>query len=160
MKTTVNNLTIEQMREIVEGAPDKTADTYCVGDWGIAYFSLEFKSVWCAEDKDWFDSDYETIEELGCDYKIVIALDDLRTAIAEHDSREFKAGDWVVKIRGNDHRLYVFPIQNIANPKCCYIDEAYKNRSEYISIINIRHATPDEIKAGHRIDTPNCEVRG
>ncbi|RZG71114.1 hypothetical protein EXE10_21335, partial [Acinetobacter sp. WCHAc060033] len=69
---------IERAREIVDGAPDKTADTYCVGDWGIAYFSLEFKSVWCAEDNDWFDSDYETIDELGCDYKTVIALKDLR----------------------------------------------------------------------------------
>lgn len=77
---------IERAREIVDGAPDKTADTYCVGDWGIAYFSLEFKSVWCAEDNDWFDSDYETIDELGCDYKTVIALKDLRTAIAEYDN--------------------------------------------------------------------------
>ena len=79
------NLTIEQMREIVDGAPDKTADHYAIGDWGDAYFSLEFGSVWCAEEKDWFDSDYSTLEELGCDYKFAIPLDNLRAAIADQD---------------------------------------------------------------------------
>lgn len=68
------NLTIEQMRKILDGAPDRTADVYCVGDWGIAYFSLEFGSVWCEEEKDWFDSDYETVDELGCDYKDVVLI--------------------------------------------------------------------------------------
>lgn len=81
------NLTIEQMREIVDGAPDKTADHYAIGDWGDAYFSLEFGSVWCAEEKDWFDSDYSTLEELGCDYKFAIPLDNLRAAIADHDTK-------------------------------------------------------------------------
>ena len=79
------NLTIEQMREIVAGAPDKTADYYAIGDWGNAYFSLEFGSVWRAEEKDWFDSDYSTLDELGCDYKFAIPLDNLRAAIADHD---------------------------------------------------------------------------
>ncbi|WP_179989833.1 hypothetical protein [Acinetobacter sp. YH1901141] len=83
------NLTIEQMRKIVDGAPDRTADVYCVGDWGIAYFSLEFRSVWCEEEKDWFDSDYETVDELGCDYRDIVLLKDLRAAIADHDHTDF-----------------------------------------------------------------------
>lgn len=76
---------IEKARGIVAGAPDKTADHYAVGDWGVAYFSLEFGSVWCAEQVDWFDSDYSTVDELEGDYRMVIPIHCLRTAIAEHD---------------------------------------------------------------------------
>lgn len=64
--TTMNNLTIEQMREIVSGAPE----------WAKAY-NMKMKQytngfIRCSSD---------------------VYLDDLRTAISEHDSREFKVGD-------------------------------------------------------------------
>lgn len=85
----IEKLGLEKCQEIVDGAPDHTADHYAVGDWGIAYFSLEFCSVWCEEEKDWFDSDYTTVEELGCDYKSVISLKDLRAAIADHNRTDY-----------------------------------------------------------------------
>jgi len=55
--TTINNLTIEQMREIVESAPD----------WAI---------WWCVEKKKFLDF-------IPCSKCLVI--EDLRTAIADHD---------------------------------------------------------------------------
>lgn len=85
----IEKLGLEKCRQIVDGAPDRTADVYCVGDWGIAYFSLEFGSVWCEEEKDWFDSDYETVDELGCDYKDFVLIKDLRAAIADHDRTDY-----------------------------------------------------------------------
>lgn len=54
--TTINNLTIEQMREIVDGAPD----------WAI---------WWCVEKKKFLDF-------IPCSKCLVI--EDLRTAIAKH----------------------------------------------------------------------------
>lgn len=64
--TTINNLTIEQMREIVDVAPT----------WAI---------WWCVEKKKFLDF----IPCSGC-----LVVEDLRTAIAQHD-REFKIGDHI-----------------------------------------------------------------
>lgn len=84
--TTINNLTIEQMREIVDGAPDKTADTY-VADIDT-YFSAEFGSYFDHTEFDWLDSDYKSYAEIRANYETVFWLKDLRTAIAKHDTTD------------------------------------------------------------------------
>jgi len=58
--TTINNLTIEQMREIVSGAPT----------WAI---------WWCVDKKKFIDF-------IPCSKCLVVK--DLRTAIAEHDNTD------------------------------------------------------------------------
>ncbi|RZG78368.1 hypothetical protein EXE10_18280 [Acinetobacter sp. WCHAc060033] len=84
--TTTSNLSIEQMREIVESAPDRTA-THCVINTGVNYYSLSFGSVWDHDIDDWNDSDYRYTHELIKQFgeNSVFDLNDLRTAITEHD---------------------------------------------------------------------------
>lgn len=69
-----------------------------------------------------------------------IELDDLRTAIAEHDSGEFKVGDLVV-IKANPFWPEDYFIQQVESEN---IGKWYMNAW--------RHATPEEIKAGHRLE--------
>lgn len=107
--TTINNLTIEQMREIVEGAPT----------WAI---------WWCVEKKKFLDF-------IPCSKCLVI--EDLCTAIAEHD-QEFKVGDKYVMLKISHSELITVNEGDIEQP--------------WWNTRIIRHATPSEIKAGHRID--------
>ncbi|MBJ8474365.1 hypothetical protein [Acinetobacter bereziniae] len=139
--TTINNLTIEQMREIVEGAPTQDCfyDTY----EGL-FYSKDHDHYW-----EWWDSDCK--EWFECEFVVnqnedgFLHLNNLRTAIAKHDSPEFKVGDLVVctnrgfnevdKIREFDSDGYFTTVNGYyCNPRV------------------FRHATPSEIKAGHRID--------
>ncbi|MFW1746244.1 hypothetical protein ACG9XW_08480 [Acinetobacter guillouiae] len=124
--TTINNSEnliekvggIEKAREIVNGAPE-WATTYC-----MAYAAYGATFHWYGACKNCYE------------------LPDLRTAIAQHDSREFKVGDLVVL----DHpltrdRLIQFP------PDGSLLSLAIKNGDW-----SCRHATPSEIKAGHRLE--------
>ncbi|MFW1853468.1 hypothetical protein ACG9XR_23245 [Acinetobacter guillouiae] len=96
--TTINNSEnliekvggIEKAREIVSGAPDKTADTY-VADTDT-YFSAEFGSYFNHAEFDWLDSDYKFYAEIRDNYETVFWLKDLRTAIAEHDLKQCQHG--------------------------------------------------------------------
>lgn len=76
-------LTIEQMREIVAGAPDRTASHY-VGDTDT-YFSEEFHTYFCHTLEDWETSDFHCASDLEMNYEVVIDLKDLRNTLADHD---------------------------------------------------------------------------
>lgn len=68
------NLSIEQMREIVEGAPSNIASHFCAGE----YFERWSKYDWCR---------YVGDELVSCERPIdAINLADLRAAIASHDA--------------------------------------------------------------------------
>ena len=73
-KTTSHDLSIEQMREIVEGAPSNIASHFCAGE----YFERWSKYDWCR---------YVGDELVSCERPIdAINLADLRAAIASHDA--------------------------------------------------------------------------
>lgn len=73
-------------------------------------------------------------------------LPDLRTAIAEHDSREFKVGDLVVSKNGCELVSEITYLQGgLAKIKNEKFDHVY-------SLQDFRHADPEEIKAGHRLE--------
>ncbi|MBK5647216.1 MAG: hypothetical protein I4N51_09035 [Acinetobacter sp.] len=79
--TTINNLTIEQMREIVEGAPDEASFYQNTGDQ-VGYI-LDGGGIywwWNSQDNSW-NKDYS-------DVRTMRSLKDLRTAIAEHDTTD------------------------------------------------------------------------
>ena len=128
--TTINNLTIEQMREIVEGAPD----------WAKAY-NTKMKQytngfIRCSSD---------------------VYFDDLRTAISEHDSREFKVGDLVVLnpfagdfAKMNDALYDLFAFENDLETLAVLSDR--KGGEVRSSIEHLRHVTREEFKAGHRLE--------
>ena len=81
------NLTIEQMRKIVDGAPDRTASHY-VADTDT-YFSEEFHTYFSHSLEDWETSDFHCAFDLEMNYEVVIDLKDLRAAIAGHDRTDY-----------------------------------------------------------------------
>ena len=77
---------VEKAREVVEGAPDKTA-THYVFRKIPSYYLVEFQSWY--HDGEWWDSDCHTEQDLidsyGEDY--VVNLSDLKNLIANIDSQ-------------------------------------------------------------------------
>ena len=105
------NLTIEQMRKIVDGAPDRTASHY-VGDTDT-YFSEEFHTYFCHTLKDWETSDFHCASDLEMNYEVVIDLKDLRAALADHNRT-----DHVTDIRN-----HVSPNTRVSE---VHVNEAFK----------------------------------
>lgn len=85
-------MTPEQMKKIVDGAPDKTATHWVQTKLGH-YYSVEFQSYF--RDEDWHDSDYRTEQELVDDYGLgnVLNLDDLRTELAKREPMDLRDVD-------------------------------------------------------------------
>ncbi|MFW2098454.1 hypothetical protein ACG9ZL_19955, partial [Acinetobacter sp. ULE_I057] len=79
-----------------------------------------------------------------------VSVNELRTAIAEHDSRVFKVGDLVVYLSSiapehND----IYEVWKVDLTGCLIV----LNDMDYRAIYHqIRHATPEEIIAGHRLE--------
>ncbi|WP_151781235.1 hypothetical protein [Acinetobacter bereziniae] len=145
--TTINNLTIEQMREIVEGAPGLAEVCIpCLED--VMYFAKRDDGKWFK----WSNGYNQWLEYFGKVDPMDLALDlnDLRTAIAKHDSREFKVGDLVVLNQCHSQNR-VLKIQMFHED---FIRAFVRDSIKYSfgHKINFRHATPEEIKAGHRLE--------
>lgn len=129
--TTINNSEnliekvggIEKAREIVEGAPT-WATTYC-----MAYAAYGGTFHWYGACKNCYE------------------LPDLRTAIAEHD--EFKVGDLVTRRTGLEKDLHKIEIVMSFDLKIFSQDMSH---SFWAFRGLFRHATPSEIKAGHRLE--------
>ena len=79
----IEKLGLEKCKQIVDGAPDCTADTY-VADTDT-YFSLEFGSYFDHGEGGWNDSDYRSLEDLYCDYISIFVLSELCKEIANHE---------------------------------------------------------------------------
>lgn len=77
---------IEKAREVVEGAPDKTATHYVFRKISN-YYSVEFQSWF--HDGEWWDSDCHTEQDLIDSYGLdfVVSLSDLKNLIANIDSQ-------------------------------------------------------------------------
>lgn len=170
--TTINNhLTliervggIEKAKAIVEGAPDLA--THFGGEDGDCDYY---------RDGEYFDTDYELWMEIYFEIPQLHKINDLRTAIAQHDKKwvekrfsikkwhpipehhmctdrqsdqEFKAGDLVV-LQSLDLLCVTDLIELVE-----FDGEHWKtnNRIGRCNPKGIRHATPAEIKAGRRLD--------
>lgn len=144
--TTINNLTIEQMKEIVSKAPSN-AESYQGGYYFREspqfMFHNGFHDQWNLTDND------------GLYFKAAgfqpVRIDDLRTAIAEHG--EFKVGDLVV-YRKQCSLIWdgVYRVDAVLTDGQV-IERDLPTPKEWLS-----HATPSEIKAGHRIDDTTDHV--
>lgn len=64
--------------------------------------------------------------------------------LRKHDSREFKVGDWI--------------IDSLVGNKVIRYHEGYAYLDEHYVKAFLKHATPSEIKAGHRIDDTTDHV--
>ncbi|MFW2097791.1 hypothetical protein ACG9ZL_16435 [Acinetobacter sp. ULE_I057] len=82
--TTINNLTIEQMLEILEDAPEGAEYIDLKHEEGQVYIALEGYQFIEFDGEDWLETDYT----ICCPYQFqILSLNDLRTAIAEHDEQ-------------------------------------------------------------------------
>lgn len=134
--TTINNS--ENLIEIVGGI-EKARE--------IAFDPLHPQMTHVSNDgRHWVNEAFAHIPEIQCQIESMIRIEDLRTAIAENDSREFKVGDLVV-IKANPFWPEDYFIQQVEPEN---IGKWYMNAW--------RHATPEEIKAGHRIDDTTDHV--
>ncbi|WP_227566960.1 hypothetical protein [Acinetobacter bereziniae] len=138
---------IERAKEIVDGAPDWPVIGYCIV--GNNYIFKQCEHAPCS---------YSNLENAWSEEYAIhfVSLDDLRTAIAKHD--EFKVGDFVV-LTATGTKDVLLKI----------IDHKYTNDLHRVKIVKtascgpihkdqIRHATLEEIKAGHRIDDTTDKV--
>ncbi|MDO6646329.1 hypothetical protein [Acinetobacter guillouiae] len=103
--------------------------------------------------RHWVNETFAHIPEIQCQIESMIRIDDLRTAIAEHDSREFKVGDKIVMIKSYAYDD-VREIKELCDSgKVCITTDSRKLRLSLSSGYMVhRHATPSEIKAGHRLE--------
>lgn len=147
---TIHDLTIEQMREIVEGAPDGATDyrkLSCATRYvrvGGRYAEWWNGQNWCRFSAPFNDKN----NILRCK-----PLKDLRTAIAEYDSRDFKVGDLVVFDTSKEfcaklpHDLMSFRWRDDADAIV-----SQDGRLFVVSYGALRKAETEEIKAGHRLN--------
>lgn len=80
----IEKLGLEKCKQIVDGAPDRTASHY-VGDTDT-YFSEEFHTYFCHTLKDWETSDFHCASDLEMNYEAVIDLKDLRNTLDRIDT--------------------------------------------------------------------------
>lgn len=126
--TTINNLTIEQMREIVDGAPD----------WAVSV--------------NLHNGMYYELREYRRGHTF---LSELRTAIAEYSPDSPDSYGWVgVHYNLGDHIVYKKPWvgHNLVLKIGGDGNQSMSLASASLSQNYIRHATPEEIKAGHRLE--------
>lgn len=148
--TTINNSEliekvggIEKARRIVDSAP-KYAQRYFLGKY---LKQGEWTWWWSSYVSKWLQ--FEKHIYSNSKFEIATDLNDLRTAIAEHDSREFKVGDLVVFVNSKSDDEDLYAVEAVLD------DGAFLGISHYrqaFSAKKIRHATPEEIKAGHRLE--------
>lgn len=82
---------VEKAREVVEGAPDKTASHYVISK-RPHYYSVDFQSYF--NNGDWYDSDYTSEQDLANDYEPqnVIRISDLKHLVESVDLIEKLGG--------------------------------------------------------------------
>lgn len=145
--TTINNSEnliakvggIERAREIIYQAVG-TATNFNVSNNHYAREVLRNRDlVWARYDSSTQSWYYDFSDQSR------VCLNDLRTAIAEHDTPEFKVGDWVVFINPNMSKS-VKEIKSLEG----LTHVSFNFHPFHINLI--RHATPSEIKAGHRLE--------
>ena len=177
--TTINNLTIEQMKEIVSKAPSN-AESY----QGGYYFRESPQFIF----HNGFHDQWNLTDNDGLYFKAAgfhpVRIDDLRTAIAEHDLKQCQHGYDIACLIcgfGNENGVRVWrnqiesdevtDIRNHLSPSTVVVDLVVLDhpltRDRLIqfppdgSLLSLaikngdwscRHADPEEIKAGHRLE--------
>lgn len=138
---------IERAREILEGAPELSN-----------YYDVRF-DVYIMCDHNGYGRFFELHAWSGSSTTrfpihddMIILLNNLRTAIANHT--EFKVGDLVVSECDEDIPILfkTIEVQHASFDECVGCQSMSGLITCYLAINKIRHATPQEIKTGHRIE--------
>ena len=95
--------------------------------------------------RHWVNEAFAHIPEIQCQIESMIRINDLRTAITEHDSREFKVGDLVVILTMHLDNKFIHEVSKV-------LEDLVEVCGSYVYSSELRHATPEEIKAGHRLE--------
>ena len=117
---------VEKAREVVEGAPDRTASHYVVDT--DTYFSEKFHTYFDHSLNDWETVDLHCVSDLEANYEIVLDLFDLKRLVKSIDlvDRLKQAiADYELiysdKEMGDDSH-----IENHISPNCKKYDERVK----------------------------------
>ncbi|RZG71891.1 hypothetical protein EXU29_12250 [Acinetobacter wuhouensis] len=151
---------IEVARGIVEDAPVECA-YYSLVNNIVIYYQWSEEWYWYNSNTSEYERDFSK--------SMKFCLNDLRTAIAEHDQtsvlptldQEFKRGDLIVYHSIESHKN-LFSVRYVGGDSItvyeCLDEMGAKTFSENKPYSDIRHATPEEIKAGRRLDdtTDHC----
>lgn len=86
----IKNNGVDKAREVVEGAPDRTASHYVVDT--DTYFSDEFHTYFDHSLNDWETADLHCVSDLEANYEIVLDLFDLKRLVKSIDLVEFEGG--------------------------------------------------------------------
>jgi hypothetical protein len=143
----------ERAKSVVNNCPKngmfyRDMDSVC-DPLGILYYAWFGCSLLVLdEDKGWIKSIYHDGNEYIADQ--LESLDELRKEILQYRREHgiFEVGDKVVLIKGKRALLVMFIVEVNTETLCI------KNRDGATIIFNklhIRHATDEEIKAGHRL---------
>lgn len=65
--------------------------------------------------------------------------------LTKHDSREFKVGDLVVILTMHLDNKFIHEVSKV-------LEDLVEVCGSYVYSSELRHATPEEIKAGHRLE--------
>lgn len=147
--TTIDDLTIEQMREIVESAPDsncfydpKNNDYYSFAEDGSC-------ELWDIDLKEWVASEFEPW------HGSFIEIKDIQDRIEIHP--KFMVGDKIVSLICDDILTIIsFGHGYFLKAKGFNCHGMIDGECNVLSY-QIRHATDEEIKAGHRIKMDRFE---
>ncbi|MCU4320667.1 hypothetical protein KTH44_16240 [Acinetobacter bereziniae] len=147
--TTINDLTVEQMREIVESAPDSNCFYDPINNDYYSFAEDGSCELWDLEQKKWVASEFEPW------HGSFIEIEDIQDRIKKHP--EFMVGDKVVSLICDDILTIIsFGHGNFLKAKgfnCHGMTDGECNVLSY----QIRHAKDEEIKAGHRIKMDRFE---
>ncbi|MEG1695598.1 MAG: hypothetical protein RR282_00715 [Acinetobacter sp.] len=119
---------VEKAREVVDGAPDKTASHYVISK-RPHYYSVDFQSYF--NNGDWYDSDYTSEQDLVNDYEPqnVIRISDLKRIIKSVKLVEVCGGLVEAKKKMNSESLRSATIEHVL----------YKAISDYEAIFGGEH---------------------
>ncbi|WP_335876844.1 hypothetical protein [Acinetobacter baumannii] len=79
----IREFRVEKAREVVEGAPDKTATHYVIDT--DTYYSEDFLTYFDHSLEDWETADLNNIAELETIYEHVVSLSDLKRLVESVD---------------------------------------------------------------------------
>lgn len=147
----LQDLTLQQLKEIVEGAPELTV-LVAYNKVNSPYFYDSYFKFWTGS--QWIGSGFNH-RNISKGFKYLIKLSDIR---AELLARQFKVGDKVVFTD-----IACFPSDLLSVTQMTEFEIYLSNGMSVGHDLKwLRHATPEEIATGHRIDEPSssCGMSG
>lgn len=150
----------KQLNEMLQkhAVPEEWKISIINGMWhrsSAGFTHKELRTAIASHDEDHCEHEWNDLTSNGDKYRFLVCkhCDNTQNYLPLDDSRKFKVGDLVVLNQSHSQNR-VLKIQMFHED---FIGAFVRDSIKYSfgHKINFRHATPEEIKAGHRIDSTN-----